>query len=79
MAGEGVPGSENNELKLEGNEWILPTSLEVLEPAEDAFTERLIQAGWSSDEAYFLALALHEALINAIIHRDYFETGFGES
>lgn len=69
MTIEGSTG-DNNELEVSfrGNEWVLPTTLKVIGPADEAFVKKLEEAGWNSDEVKDLELGFHEALINAIAH-----------
>jgi anti-sigma regulatory factor (Ser/Thr protein kinase) len=69
MAGEELPSNTETEISLEGNDWVLPTSLKVFEPAEEALAERLKAAGWSDDEVDNLVnFGFHEILANAIVH-----------
>jgi serine/threonine-protein kinase RsbW len=51
------------ELRLE-----LPGSMDFLEPFEDAVEGLARARGVPSDEAYGLRIALHEALLNAVLH-----------
>ena len=53
---------------FESNNWTLPTTLEVIKPAGEAFQKKLKEAGWSSNEIFGLHLGFHEALVNAIVH-----------
>lgn len=58
----------NTEISLEGNNWELPTDVEFLEPVEDALENRLVKAGWDTEQIYWIILGFHEALVNAIFH-----------
>jgi anti-sigma regulatory factor (Ser/Thr protein kinase) len=61
----------NIELPLfEGNNWSLPTNIDLIEPAKEALGKKLGEADWDedSDDVYYLQLVFSEALINAIAH-----------
>lgn len=66
---------ENTTSKTEGDsffgdKWVLESNIETIEPAGDAFVERLAEFGWDkeSDEVSKLRLGFCEAITNAIIH-----------
>lgn len=56
------------EINLEGNEWLLPSSIEVLDKAGSAFVKKLLEKGWYPDEVEDLRFGFQEALTNAIVH-----------
>jgi len=54
-----------------GNNWTLPTNIDLVSPAVEEFMTRLKDAGWDveSDEVInFIHVVFREALINAIAH-----------
>ena len=65
MPHEQIP---KNEDMFVGNEWVLPTDIELVEQVAENFSKLLAEAGWSEDEIDTLHLAFIEALINAIAH-----------
>ena len=58
-----------NEL-FEGNNWTLPTDIDLVEPAAEAFLKKLgaEEVKCDPDLAANLKLGFHEALVNAIAH-----------
>lgn len=65
---EGPGNKTKTEILLEGNNWILPTDIESIDLAEEAFAKRLKEVGWTFDESFDLQLGFREALVNAIAH-----------
>jgi anti-sigma regulatory factor (Ser/Thr protein kinase) len=55
---------------FEGDNWTLPTDITLIDKAEEAFAQKLSQAGWDqeSDEVFFMGIAFREALVNAMVH-----------
>ena len=51
-----------------GNEWQLPTDLNVAEGALGEFNRRLEEAKWPEDDIDWLAATFSEVIYNAIIH-----------
>lgn len=67
---------ENSDSGLfEGDNWQLPTDIELIEKAVDSFRQRLIKAGWPEDSANDLAVGFDEALANAMIHGNQRDVG----
>lgn len=56
------------ELKLEGRTWDVPSNPAIVKPVLEEFERRLLQAGWSEEEARGLILGADEAITNAIVH-----------
>jgi len=52
---------------FKGNQWELPTDIDLVNKASEELERRLIEAGWG-DDAYPLVTSFSEALINAIVH-----------
>lgn len=52
---------------FKGEAWSLPTDINLVNYAEEAFANKLKEAGWEED-SFGLLLAFREALINAISH-----------
>lgn len=69
MTIEGVDINTNEQLFL-GNNWVLRTDMDLINPATDAFVRKLAESGLSenSDEVFALQTAFREALINAMVH-----------
>lgn len=63
--------NDESKVSFEGNEWILPTTLKVIDEADEALVKKLEEAGWNSDEVKGLELGFHEALVNAIAHGNF--------
>ncbi|HEY4505647.1 MAG TPA: ATP-binding protein [Candidatus Paceibacterota bacterium] len=65
-----LEGSRNEEVSFVGDYWSLPTDIDLLASAGDAFVQKLIDAGWQhdSDEVYWFRMAFDEAFINAVVH-----------
>lgn len=63
-----LPAQERKDEIFAGNNWILPTDMNIVPKAEGEFGRRLIDAGWAEEEADWLRVAFREALINAIVH-----------
>lgn len=68
MEGPIEDNKKESSILLESNSWTLPTDIESIDLAEDAFGEKLKAAGWTFDEAFELKLGFREALVNAIAH-----------
>lgn len=62
------PSPERPELKLEGNDWVLPSDPTIVSEVADEFARRLRAAGWSEDEIHLPFVGFTEALNNAILH-----------
>lgn len=62
------PNAPKAEVLFGGRQWVLRTTLEALSQADDAFEERIARTGFSKEDKDKMALAVHEALINAIAH-----------
>lgn len=59
----------NTDEQFPGNNWVLPTDINLVEPAEEAFVKRLKETGWTDPgEIHDFKLAFREALTNAIVH-----------
>lgn len=52
---------------FKGNQWELPTDIDLVNKASEELERRLLEAGWG-DESYPLVISFSEALINAIVH-----------
>jgi len=64
----GAPGMDNKKELFKGDNWELPTDIDLVEPAEGAFARKLIKADWPESDIFDFQLAFHEALANAIAH-----------
>lgn len=63
------PTSEGDPAEyFKGDGWELPTDLKLLDRAHEEFEKRLKEQGWDDDTALNMAIALREALANAMIH-----------
>jgi anti-sigma regulatory factor (Ser/Thr protein kinase) len=74
MTIEEMTNKNKSELKksLEGNDWVLPTDINLLLPATEALVKKLTEAnvGWDkeSPEVDEIKTGFGEALVNAIAH-----------
>jgi hypothetical protein len=60
---------EKNNVLFEGNDWALPTDIDLVDGAIDEYEGRLTAAGWKDFEFFdYLSASFREALINAIAH-----------
>ncbi len=64
-----LEGLKDNKELFKGNNWTLPTDIELVEPAKMALFRVLEQEGWKREEVEnFVELVFGEALVNAIAH-----------
>ena len=53
---------------FEGNQWELPTDINIITKTMEAFQAKLIEQGWPEDDANWLGATFEEMLINSIVH-----------
>jgi len=66
------PTKSNNEL-FHGNEWSLPTDVNVEAEAVRFFESMLEKTGWEEEDIFYLKLSFDEALMNAMKHGNKFD------